>query len=194
MSLVRAEMARCGDATAAHRPGDVVGFWRNAGAARWFAKDAAFDRLFHERCIDAHRAAAQRELDGWMHTPEGALALLLLTDQFARNAFRGSARMYATDALARHFARQALAHDHMAAVQPALRLFFCLPFAHAEDLADQDLSVQLHQRLGEPWLSHARAHRDIVRRFGRFPHRNRLLGRQTTRDEQAFLDAGGFAG
>jgi uncharacterized protein (DUF924 family) len=173
---------------------DVVGYWREAGPGRWFAKDAAFDQQFRERCIDAHWGAAQRDVDRWLETPDGALALILLTDQFPRNAFRGTAHMYATDSLARHFAHQAQRQGHMSAVEPALRLFFVLPFAHSEDGADQDLSVQLHDALGEPWLSHARGHRDIVRRFGRFPHRNRLLGRETTRDEQAFLAAGGFAG
>jgi len=172
----------------------VVGFWREAGPERWFAKDAAFDLQFRECFIDAHWSAAQRDLDRWLKTPCGALALLLLTDQFPRNAFRGNAHMYATDSLARHFARQAQSQGHMSAVEPALRLFFVLPFAHSEDAADQDLSVQLHEVLGEPWLSHARGHRDIVRRFGRFPHRNRLLGRQTTHDELAFLADGGFAG
>lgn len=177
-----------------HDPIDVISFWRDAGPGLWFAKDVAFDRLFRERCIDAHWSAAQRDLDGWMRTPEGGLALVLLTDQFPRNAFRGTAHMYATDPLARRFARQAHRRGHMDAVEPPLRLFFCLPLAHSEDPADQDLSVQLHEALGEPWLSHARGHRDIIRRFGRFPHRNRLLGRKTTRDEQAFLAAGGFTG
>ena len=173
---------------------EVVGFWREAGPGRWFAKDAAFDRLFRERCIAAHRCAAQRDLDSWLETPDGTLALLLLTDQFPRNAFRGTAHMYATDPLARHFARQAHRQGHMSAAEPPVRLFFCLPFAHSEDSADQDLSVQLHEALGEPWLSHARGHRDIVRRFGRFPHRNGLLGRETTPEEMTFLAAGGFAG
>ena len=177
-----------------HSASDVVGFWRRAGPQRWFAKDASFDRLFRERCIDAHRAAARRELDGWMQTPQGALALLLLTDQFPRNAFRGTAHMVATDALARHFARRAQRQGHSDAAEPPMRLFFCLPFAHSEDLADQDLSVRLHEALGEPWLSHAQGHRDIIRRFGRFPHRNRLLGRATTAGESAFLAAGGFSG
>lgn len=177
-----------------HCAGEVVAFWRNAGPGRWFARDDAFDRRFGERFIDAHWAAAQRRLDDWMRTPEGALALLLLTDQFPRNAFRGTAHMYATDALALHFARLAARNGQMAAVEPALRLFFCLPFAHSEDPADQDVSLQLHLALGEPWLSHARGHRDIVRRFGRFPHRNRMLGRDSTPGEEAFLAAGGFAG
>lgn len=173
---------------------EVVGFWREAGPGRWFAKDAAFDRLFRECCIDVHWSAARRNLDGWLETSDGALALLLLTDQFPRNAFRGTAHMYATDPLARCFALHAHRQGHMLGADPALRLFFCLPFAHSEDASDQDLSVQLHEALGEPWLSHARGHRDIVRRFGRFPHRNRLLGRETTHDELAFLAAGGFAG
>lgn len=181
-------------AAGARKPAAVVGFWRAAGPARWFAKDAAFDRDFAARCIGLHRRAARRELDRWMCTTDGALALVLLTDQFPRNAFRGTPHMYATDALARHFARHAMQHGHIDAVEHPLRPFFCLPFAHSEDPADQELSVRLHERIGEPWLSHARGHRDIVRRFGRFPHRNRLLARESTPQELAFLAAGGFAG
>lgn len=172
----------------------LLRFWRAAGPERWFAKDPALDARFRDRFLRAHDAAARGELAGWPASPEGLLALVLLTDQFPRNAFRGSARMYATDALARRHARAALVLGCIDAVEPALRLFFCLPFAHSEDVADQELSVRLHQRLGEPWLAHARGHRDIVRRFGRFPHRNALLARATTAEEQAFLDAGGFAG
>ena len=119
---------------------------------------------------------------------------MLLTDQFPRNAFRGTAHMYATDSLARHFALRATREGYMSAVDASVRLFFCLPFAHSEELSDQDLSVRLHQSLGQPWLSHAQGHRDIIRRFGRFPHRNDLLGRATTPQEREFLDAGGFAG
>jgi len=187
-------MAQAAESRTDHDPTDVVGFWREAGPGRWFAKDAAFDRLFRERCIDAHWSAARGDLDGWVQTPQGALALLLLTDQFPRNAFRGTAHMYATDHLARHFAAQAQQRGHMEATEAPLRIFFCLPFAHSEDLADQELSVQLHEVLGEPWLTHARGYRDIIRRFGRFPHRNRLLGRKTTPDEKVFIDAGGFVG
>lgn len=102
--------------------------------------------------------------------------------------------MYATDGLARAFARMALDAHMFDAVEPQLRLFLCLPFAHSENLADQDLSVALNARLGQPWLGHAEGHRDIIRRFGRFPHRNPLLGRDTRRDEAEFLAGGGFDG
>lgn len=173
----------------------VLDFWREAGAqGRWFAKDEAFDRRFHDRFLALHLAAARRELDGWAASAEGALALLILLDQFPRNAFRGSAHMYATDPLARHFARQAQAAGHPARVEPDLRLFFCLPFAHSEDLQDQALSVELNRALGPEALRHAEGHRDIVRRFGRFPHRNAMLARDTTPEEAAFLRDGGFAG
>lgn len=173
----------------------VADYWRRAGErGRWFAKDPAFDRDFHDRFLALHLAAARRELDHWSATPQGALALLILLDQFPRNAFRGSAHMYATDGLARHFARQALAAGHMDRVEEALRLFFCLPFAHSEAPDDQAQSVQLNARLGPSWRAHAEGHRDIVRRFGRFPHRNAMLGRDPTADEAAFLRSGGFAG
>ena len=174
---------------------EVVAFWKDAGArGRWFDKDAGFDRRFRERFYDLHMATAARRHDGWMASSEGALALLILTDQFPRNAFRETGHMYATDPLARHYARQALDRGHMERVEPDLRLFFCLPFAHSENLSDQDLSVRLNARLGPTWLSHAEGHRDIVRRFGRFPHRNPMLGRATTPEEAEFLKGGGFQG
>lgn len=173
----------------------VVGFWREAGkAGQWFIKDAAFDRRFRDRFLDLHLAAARQELNAWAEGAESALALLVLLDQYPRNAFRGTPHMYATDALARAFARQSLAVGHMTQIDPALRLFFCLPFAHSEDLADQDLSVELNALLGSEPERHAKGHRDIVLRFGRFPHRNAILGRDSTPAEQAFLHQGGFAG
>lgn len=102
--------------------------------------------------------------------------------------------MYATDESARNIARKAVQAGFDTEVDASLRLFFYLPFAHAENLADQRLSVTLNRRLGRPWLDHALGHKAIIERFGRFPHRNALLGRQTTPGEQAFLDGGGFAG
>jgi uncharacterized protein (DUF924 family) len=172
----------------------VVRFWQDAGPELWFAKDAEFDRRFRDRFLASHGAAARGELASWMESPTGALALLLLLDQFPRNAFRGTTRMYDTDALARRIAGAAVVAGHDQAVPAQLRLFIYLPFGHSEDLADQDRSVALSLRLGEPHLAHAEGHRDIVRRFGRFPHRNAILGRTTTPDEQRFLDEGGFAG
>lgn len=176
-------------------PAHVVDYWRRAGArGQWFSKDPAFDRDFHDRFLALHLAAARREHDAWVGSPQGALALLILLDQYPRNAFRGSAHMYATDGLARHFARLALQAQHMAQVEEGMRLFFCLPFAHSEDLADQELSVRLNARLGPSWHAHACGHRDIVQRFGRFPHRNAMLGRESTPEELQFLREGGFAG
>jgi uncharacterized protein (DUF924 family) len=179
--------------TAALNAADVVRFWR-AAHADWFSQEPAFDRRIRECFLGLHLSAAQRKCEDWANTSEGSLALLILLDQFPRNAFRGTARMYTTDALARNFARMAQSAGYMEAVDVDLRLFFCMPFAHSEDGSDQDLSVVLNARLGQPWLAHAEGHRDIIRRFGRFPHRNAMLGRRTTEEEQAFLDGGGFAG
>ncbi|MFY8150683.1 MAG: DUF924 family protein [Hyphomicrobiales bacterium] len=181
-----------------HETGDtaqsVIDFWRDAGPERWFRKDAAFDGLFRERFMTLHFAAARRELDAWAESAPGSLALAILLDQFPRNSFRGTAHMYATDPLARHFARLAQARGHGAATEPELRIFLHLPFCHSEDLADQDLSVALSTPLGGDAAKHAEGHRDVIRRFGRFPHRNALLGRETTPEEATFLAEGGFAG
>lgn len=172
----------------------VLDFWREAGEARRFARDEAFDRRLRERFLDLHLAVAARRHDDWIATPEGALALLILVDQFPRNAWRGTAHMYATDPLARLYARQAAQAGFMAQVADELRLFFVLPFAHSENLADQDLSVALSAGLDAETREHAGMHRDIIRRFGRFPHRNPMLARETTAEEADFLAKGGFSG
>lgn len=172
--------------------GDVVAFWRDAGPGKWFRGGDSFDAACREYLGGAHHAAATRELDGWSATAEGALALLLLLDQIPRNLFRGSAHAFATDGLARHVARLALEAGHDKVFEPALRAFFYLPFEHAEDLADQDRSVALFEALADAnYRDYAIAHRDVIARFGRFPHRNAALGRDTTAEEQAWLDAGG---
>jgi len=191
--MVAASMAR--DGVRDRRSADVVAFWREAGRqGRWFEPDERFDRTFRDRYLDLHMDVAARRHDDWMASPDGALALLILADQFPRNAFRGTGHMYATDPLARLYARQALDAGHMDAIEADMRLFLCLPFAHSEDLRDQDLSVRLNAQLGQPWLAHAEGHRDIIRRFGRFPHRNPLLCRITTPEEADFLERGGFQG
>ena len=173
---------------------DVVGFWREAGPSRWFAKDDDFDTRFRERFLAAHEAAVRGDLAAWERDATGALALILLLDQFPRNCFRGTPRVYASDAQARAVADRALQAGFERQVEQALQVFFCLPFSHSEDLADQERSVRTQEALGLSTINHALGHRDIIRRFGRFPHRNAILGRVTTREEQAFLDAGGFKG
>lgn len=175
-------------------PDPIVAFWRDAGPSRWFAKHADFDARFRERFLDDHLAAARRERDDWAATAHGTLALLILLDQFPRNVFRGTAHMYATDPLARHFARRLHAGRGDLELAEDLRLFCYLPFSHSESLEDQALAVALNAELGEESLRHARGHQDIIRRLGRFPHRNPMLGRETTAAEAAFLAGGGFRG
>lgn len=175
-------------------PAAVVAFWKDAGPKKWFAKDPAFDAEIRDRFLETHFAAARRELDGWAETAEGALALLILLDQFPRNLFRGSSHAFATDPLARHYAAAAVDAGFDQAHPVELRAFFYLPFEHSERLEDQDRSVLLNAGLGEQEIRYAAIHHEIIARFGRFPHRNASLGRATTDQEQAFLDAGGFAG
>jgi uncharacterized protein (DUF924 family) len=172
----------------------VVDFWRAAGPDSWFAKDPAFDQRFREKFASMYEAAARGELEHWQQAPESALALLLLLDQYPRNAFRGTPRMYATDPLARKVAAAAVAAGHDEKLEPPLRLFVYLPFAHSENLADQARSVELTRSLGQSALSHAEGHRDIIQRFGRFPHRNKILGRAPRLEEERYLAEGGFAG
>lgn len=170
---------------------EIVTFWREAGPDKWFARDEAFDARFRERFLDAHFAAARRQFEHWMDDAGGALALVLLLDQFPRNCFRRSGHAYATDPLARHYAERAVEAGLDARVDPALRVFMYLPFEHSEDSADQARSIELMRLVDAGYMQYAVAHRDVIARFGRFPHRNRELGRESTPEEQAWLDAGG---
>ncbi|HEX2544629.1 MAG TPA: DUF924 family protein [Ramlibacter sp.] len=175
-------------------PQELLDFWRAAGPQRWFRADPAFDAELRDRFLAAHEAAARGELD-WPGSAEGALALVLLLDQFPRNAFRGTARMYATDAQARQAAADAaIAAGFDGQVDAELRQFFYLPFMHSERLQDLERCVALNQSVGGEPLRFAQHHRDIVRRFGRFPHRNAVLGRETSAEEERFLAEGGFKG
>ena len=173
---------------------EVVAFWRDAGAEAWFRRDAAFDAEFRDRFLTTYERAAQGDLDHWMADAEGALALMILLDQFPRNAFRGSARSFATDSKALGLAEQAVADGHDLRVDPALRFFFYMPFEHSEAAADQQRALDLMRPLGGETLRYAEIHADVIRRFGRFPHRNKILGRVSTPEELEFLAAGGFAG
>lgn len=178
-------------------PNAIVDFWRQAGPARWYAKDKAFDEEVRARFLEAHEAAARGELWDWESEALGALALILLLDQFPRNLFRGSAHSFATDSAALEVAQRAIAARRDAQITDVMRQFFYLPFMHAEDLAAQERCIALFEPLGADYaenLKFAHLHRDIIARFGRYPHRNSVLGRKTSPQEQAFLDAGGFAG
>ena len=173
----------------------VLAFWRDAGYDKWFTRNDDFDREIRERFLATHEAAALGRLADWEASAEGALALMILLDQFPRNMFRGTARAFATDKLAREIATRALDKGFDRDTPATLRSFFYLPFEHSEDLADQERSLALYRALGdENNMKYADIHADIIRKFGRFPHRNEILGRQTTAEEQAFLDGGGFKG
>jgi len=174
---------------------DVVAFWREAGPERWFAKDDGFDAECRSRFLAAWEAARRGELNGWAETAEGALGLVLLLDQMPRNMFRGDPRAWSSDAEARQAAEAALAKGFDQEVEPEIRAFFYLPFEHAEDRAAQARSLALFEALGNPEnLKWARHHHDIIVRFGRFPHRNAVLGRESTPAECAFLEVDDFRG
>jgi uncharacterized protein (DUF924 family) len=175
-------------------PHEIVSFWREAGPDRWFKKDSTFDEEIRRRFLASYEAAAAGQLRDWEQNAEGALALLILLDQFPRNMFRGNARAFAADPLARAIAAAALIKGFDRQVGD-MRGFFYLPFEHSEDMADQERCIALYTAAGDQdGLKWAKLHADIIRRFGRFPHRNAALGRTTTPDEQTFLDDGGFAG
>jgi len=176
-------------------PAEIVSFWRDAGSDKWFDKNEEFDGLVRSKFLAIHEAAARGELADFEESAEGLLALVILLDQFPRNMFRGSPHAFATDPLARAIANRAIALGIDEAIDPAMRPFFYLPFMHSEAAADQDRCVVLYEAFGdEALLQYATTHRDVIAQFGRFPHRNRVLGRETTAAEQAFLDRGGFAG
>ena len=173
---------------------DVLHFWREAGPDKWFEKDDAFDAAICEKFLGTYEAAAAGKLEAWEATAEGALALVIVLDQFPRNMFRGDARTYAADPLARAAANLALKRGYDLDVPEQERGFLFLPFMHSEDIDDQKRCVALYREAGDENLSHAERHAEIIRRFGRFPHRNAVLGRATTPEEQAYLDGGGFKG
>ncbi len=186
------------------QPHDILAFWFAEGPdsfrKAWFQKDEAFDASIRARFGALLVPARDGALDPWAETPQGALALLLVLDQFPRNLHRGSAEAFASDDHGRAIARQAvLARRFDLAVTPTQRSFFYLPFEHGEQLADQDLAVALFEGLRDipamaapdGVIDYAWRHRAVIQRFGRFPHRNAALGRTSTPAEQAWLAAGG---
>jgi uncharacterized protein (DUF924 family) len=181
-------------------PQGVLDFWfgregeEGYGQFReaWFNKDPEFDREIRDRFETVYEEAAAGRLDHWKSEARSCLALIVVLDQFPRNMYRGDARMYAADEKAREAARHAVEHAYDRELSPHGRLFMYLPFEHSEELDDQRLSVELFRGLAtemgsEDLLGYAVRHLEIVERFGRFPHRNAILGRRTTPEEAEFL-------
>jgi len=177
-------------------PQDVLRFWFGdpAGEDRkaWFEKDPAFDNRIRSEFLDLHSAAARGELAHWRNRADSALALIVLTDQFPRNMFRGSAAAFSTDPVALGTARHVVASGWDKVMLPVERMFVYLPFEHSESLFEQERSLALFAPLGAFTETannpdYARRHWEIVRRFGRFPHRNAALGRASTPEEIEFL-------
>lgn len=159
------------------------------GPADWYAVNETVDDALRRRFEREWRALRRRQPHEFLDSPRGALAAVLLFDQVPRNIFRGSALSFASDPLARAIARKVIARGWYRALTPVERQFLYMPFMHSEAILDQQLSVALFARLGRS-LSYARDHHAIIARFGRFPHRNDLLGRQTTPAEAAAIEAG----
>jgi uncharacterized protein (DUF924 family) len=172
-------------------PDDILDFWFGPDERErpeWFRADPAFDRLVAERYGPAVEAALAGEFDAWAGTPRGALARIVLLDQFTRNAFRGTPRAFAGDAMALAAARRMVHEGQDDALTPLQRQFAYMPFEHAEDLESQREGVRLIGAKGPPGqLEWAVKHHDVIARFGRFPHRNDILGRASTPQEEEFL-------
>ena len=173
----------------------VVDFWTLAGEERWFTKDAAFDGALAVRFGEALEQARLGDFDHWAETPEGALGLVILLDQVSRNTHRGSPLAFAGDAKALALAKTSVGRGYHQKLVPPLAMWLLMPFEHAEDLDVQNRCVALFGTLGlSGMVYYAEMHLDIIARFGRFPHRNPILGRKSTAAELAFLKSGGFAG
>ena len=174
-------------------PADILRFWREAGHDRWYKRDDAFDAEVRQRYLELWRKAAAGELSSWEASDDGALALTIVLDQFPRNMFRGTARAFSTDALALAAAKRAIERGFDRKIKLPERSFLYLPFEHSENLADQETSLKLYEATKDKELARwAKLHHDTIQRFGRFPHRNEILGRVSTPEEIAFLDDGGF--
>ena len=177
-------------------PDEILSYWvEEIGPEGWYKADAEVDATIRVRFEGAWRIAAGGEIRDWLCSPRSSLAYLILTDQFPRNMFRGEAAAFSTDQIARRAALRAIAQGWDLRIDPPARQFFYLPLVHSEVLPDQEQGVRLilmRMPEGAPNLLHARAHRAVIRRFGRFPHRNAALGRRSSAAENAFLEAGGY--
>lgn len=176
-------------------PLEILEFWWAAGPSKWWSKNDKFDAVIEARFAATYQAAIAGDLDAWSDSVEGSLALILVLDQFSRNLNRQSARAFEHDGKALALARQAIEKGYDRAFPEPACAFFYMPLMHAEDMDAQEQCVD-HCRINAPGDNYRAAleHMDIIRRFGRFPHRNAVLGRETTEAERRFLEAGGFKG
>jgi len=181
---------------------DVLEFWlgpkgsRGAARAEWFRKDEKFDAQIRDRFGDLHARASRHELDAWRGEAASMLALVIVLDQFSRNLFRDDARAFAQDGYARECCREAIARGDEAKLMPCERMFLYMPFEHSEDLADQEYAIDRMKSLEafpetKGLTQWAQKHEAVIRRFGRFPHRNAILGRESTPEEAKFLEQPG---
>ncbi len=175
------------------QPSDVVSFWfAEETKPNWFEGNEEFDAELRRRFGAAYMAARSGQFDGWGEDPRSVLALVLLLDQIPRNIHRNTPEAFATDAQALDLAKRAIEQGYDTALTPEQRQFLYLPFMHSEQLAEQERGMELYEALGlEVPLDFMRQHRDIIARFRRFPHRNRILGRTSTDEEEAFLKTPG---
>jgi uncharacterized protein (DUF924 family) len=180
------------------KPETLLSFWfgPEAGPSKWFAGGPAFDAEVKRRFAGLYERARERVFDDWVLEARSALALVIALDQLPRNFFRGTARAFESDAHALEIAERALQDRFHRALKPEEQLFLYLPFEHSESRFDQERSVALFSAMegGDPaWLDYAKRHRDVIQRFGRFPHRNAALGRKNTAAEEEFLKQPGSA-
>lgn len=176
-------------------PDEVLRFWLDeCSADDWFKNDPAFDQTIRDRFGATWTSATEGKFALWLTYPNGALAYIILTDQFPRNMFRDDAAAFSTDKAALAAAKSAIAKGWDLRTDVPARQFFYMPLEHSENLCDQDRAVRLicERMQDDTLLLHARAHREVIRQFGRFPHRNAVLGRSTTAAEKTHLDAGGY--
>ena len=180
---------------AAHKANEILEFWLSAGRSAWWRKNPQFDEEIRTRFGALHPKAAAGDLDDWRAESGSCLALVIVLDQFSRNMFRGSEKSFSQDPYALELAKFAVENGYNHNKPQELYEFFLMPFMHSEILSDQVTCIELFSAIGnDNSLKFAVEHHDIIARFDRFPHRNKVLGRQTSSEEQAFLDDGGFSG
>ncbi len=177
-------------------PDEIISFWQEeVGPAGWYVVDKDLDQKIRDRYLDFWHEARAGEYDSWTVNAKGTLALLIAIDQFPRNMFRGSGDSFATDNKARCIAKRAIFAGQDLEIEEPMRQFFYLPLMHSEVLADQDTCMRMYKQnmSGEGRFLHPAAHRAVIRKFGRFPYRNKALGRLSTQAEKDYVAAGGYA-